>query len=539
MKIIKLFVPILFLTLFGCRPQTPVIHSIYPQIGSMGEIATIKGAFFGKERDESYITIAGAQPTSMSYIEWQDDEIMFRTPEFGEAGLIYVYVKGRKSNGILFANRATLPRLVRNDERAAGPRIISITPPTGAVGSLVSINGIGFGSSRLNSGVFFAWNARPPASAPVEARVQEFAEVSETEFGYELWSDREIRVRIPDGAAGGNMEIRTARGNSSPMSFDMSGRSGTKTFRDKRSYTLNYSVDLKVGEAQTPNTLYLWVPRPASSAAQRNMELLAGNMEPFVDNYRGISLYKLDNLTANSDVQISLSWKVEVYSVETSVWSQSIRQDANSPINTAYIQSSAQLPADDSRILNQSAAITNRERNPYIKAQRIYEWMTAGNFVWESQSGGDIFSALETKRIDPCLAALLYCTLLRSAGVPCQPVAGVLVSRNRQTMNHYWAEFWIDGFGWIPVDPAMGAGAVPALFSVNVDQPRFYFGNIDSQRIAFSRGFFNLSPMDPRGRTATQSRFYSLQNIREEAIGGIESYSSLWGDITITGIYAQ
>jgi transglutaminase-like putative cysteine protease len=165
--------------------------------------------------------------------------------------------------------------------------------------------------------------------------------------------------------------------------------------------------------------------------------------------------------------------------------------------------------------------------------------MTGGNFVWESQSAGDIFAALETKRVDSCLAALLYCTLLRSAGIPCQPVAGVLVNRNRQTMNHYWAEFWIDGFGWVPVDPAMGAKAVPAPFSVYEDQPNFYFGNIDSQRIAFSRGFSYLSPMDPRGRTAAHGRFYSLQNIREEAIGGIESYSSLWGDITITGIYAQ
>jgi len=539
MKIIKGLAPAIFITLLSCRPQAPLIRSIYPQIGSMGEIVTIKGDFFGKEQDESYITIAGAQPTGMSYLEWQDDEIVFRTPEFGEAGLIYVYVKGRKSNGVLFANRTTLPRPVRGDETAAGPRIIAVTPPSGAVGTLVSIRGTGFGSSRLNGGVFFGWNARVSASAPVETRVQEFAEVSDIEFGYELWTDREIRVRVPDGASGGNLEIRTARGVSPPMAFELNGRPGTKTFRDKRSYTLNYSVNVKTGEAQPPNTLYLWIPRPASSAAQRNMELLNVSMEPFIGNYRGISLYKLDDLTANSDIQISLSWKVDVYTVETTVWPQSIKQEPNSPINTAYIQSSVQLPADDSRITNQAAAILGKERNPYIKAQKIYEWMTGGNFTWESQLKGDIFTALETKRIDSCLAALLYCTLLRSAGIPCQPVAGVLVSRNRQTMNHYWAEFWIDGFGWVPVDPAMGAGAVPAPFAVLEDQPQYYFGNIDSQRIAFSRGFSALSSMDPRGRTASHGRFYSLQNIREEAIGGIESYSSLWGDITITGIYAQ
>jgi transglutaminase-like putative cysteine protease len=218
-------------------------------------------------------------------------------------------------------------------------------------------------------------------------------------------------------------------------------------------------------------------------------------------------------------------------------------------MNAVYTQSNSQIPADDPRIESQAAAILGRERNPYIKAQRVYEWLTGGNFAWESQCAGDIFNALETKRIDSYLASLLYCALLRSACLPCQPVAGVLVNRGRQTMNHYWAEFWLDGFGWIPVDSAMGAAAlkdnvererlIPASFGIATEQPNYYFGNIDSQRIVFSRGFTNLSPMDPRGRTVAHSRSWSLQNIREEIIGGVESYSSLWGDITITGIYAQ
>jgi transglutaminase-like putative cysteine protease len=123
-------------------------------------------------------------------------------------------------------------------------------------------------------------------------------------------------------------------------------------------------------------------------------------------------------------------------------------------------------------------------------------------------------------------------------------VAGILIGRNRQTLNHYWAEFWLDGFGWVPVDPAMGASApqndaVPAPFAMNENETTTYFGNIDNQRIAFSRGFTILSPMDPRGRTVSHGRSYSLQNLWEEVIGGIESYSSLWGDITITGIYVQ
>jgi transglutaminase-like putative cysteine protease len=345
------------------------------------------------------------------------------------------------------------------------------------------------------------------------------------------------------------MEVRTARGFSPPLAFELAGRPGTKTLRDKRNYTLTYFVNVKAAQAVPPNTMYLWIPRPARSAAQRNAELLFSSIEPLIDDYRGVSLFKIDNLPSGKEIQISLSWKVEVYGVETSVSPPAVRLEQNSPITEAYTQSSPQLPADDPRIIDQAAAILGRERNPYLKALRIYEWLTGGNFTWESQFAGDIFAALETKRIDSYLAALLYCTLLRSAGVSCQPVAGVLAGRNRLTMNHYWAEFWLDGLGWIPVDPAMGAAAlkdkaereklIPASYSIAAEQPIFYFGNIDSQRIIFSRGFANLSPMDPRGRTVAHNRSWSLQNIQEEVIGGIESYSSLWGDVTITGIYAQ
>ena len=524
----------------GCRAKSPVIHSIYPHIGTMGEPVTITGAFFGNERDESsYITLAGAQPTSMSYLGWKDDEIIFRVPEFGEAGLIYVHVKGKKSNGILFANQATLPRKDLDGELGQGPRVISLTPNAGSIGSLVSITGTGFGSSRANSGVFFSWNAEFPASTPAEARVPEFSEVLDSDFGYEVWTEREIRVYVPDGAISGNMEVHTERGKSLPMYFDVTNRPGTKTFRDKRSYTVYQTVNVRVNEAVSPNTLYLWVPRPTASAVQRNIEMLSTTMEPFISSYRGTSLFKLDDMKANSEAQVTLMWKIEVYGVETSVRHQSIRQGSDSHINAAYTQSSPQLPSDDPRMVSQVAAILGRERNPYVRAQRIYEWMIGSFFFRQDQAEGDIFSVLENKQADPYTAALLYCTLLRAAGIPSLPVAGVLVSRDRQTMNHWWAEFWIDGFGWIPVDVVMGAEAVPAQFSTHPDRAQYYFGNIDSQRIAFSRGFTNLSPMDPRGRTVTHSRSYSLQSLWEEVVNGIDSYSSLWGSITITGMYAQ
>ncbi|MDR2575490.1 MAG: IPT/TIG domain-containing protein [Treponema sp.] len=529
---------ICYLLFVSCQAKVPIIYSISPQIGNIGEPLTIRGANFGRDRDVSYVTIAGAQPTGTSYLDWQDNEIIIRIPEFSEAGLVYAHVKGKKSNGMLYANHATLP--VQTVETLGGqgtPRIISITPQTGTIGSLVSITGTGFGNNRGKGGVFFSWNARKSATAPTEAMVQEYIEASQSDFGIELWSEREIRVNVPDGAVSGNVEIKTPKGVSPPLSIDLSNRPGDKTFHDKRNYIASVSVNVQTRAAEIPNTLYLWVPRPAASPAQRNTEMLSSNMEPFIDNYKGASLFKLDNIAG--ETRLNLTWKVDVYSIETLIRPQSIRQEANSPARDAFTRSEAQLPADSSRIKTQVTALAGRESNPYIKAQRIYEWMLREFDFQTPDSKGDVFTALEKKQADSYTAAMLYCTLLRCAGIPCLPIAGVLVSRDQQTMNHWWAEFWIDGFGWVPVDVVMGSGAIPAQFGDNPNKAGYYFGNIDSRRIAFSRGIPNLTQMDPRGRTITHNRSYSLQNLWEEAVGGLDSYTSLWGDVTITGMYSQ
>ena len=527
---------VLFIVITGCQGGHPRIHSISPYIGSMGEPITITGSFFGNERGESFVTIAGAQPTSTSYLYWQDNEISFRTPEFGDAGLVHVHVRGRRSNGVLFANEATIPRQVSQIRH--GPQITAINPTAGSVGSVVSITGTGFGSSRGNSGVFFSWTSVTPAAMPAEARIPEFTDVLESEFGYELWTDREIRVRVPDGAMSGSMGIHTTRDNSPFIYFDVINRPGTKIFRDKRNYMISQTLSITIGQAESPNTLYLWIPHPVASASQRNIELLSGNIEPFMANHRETSLFKLDDLASNSEVRISLTWRVEVFGVETTVQHQAIRQGTAQP-NGFFTRSTDQIPSDNPRIRSLVTTIIAREQNPYLRSRRIYDWMLNELTFVSDQVDGDIFSVLDAKETDSYLAAMLFCTLLRAAGIPSQPVAGILVSRNRQTMNHYWAEFWIDSLGWIPVDPAMGANAVPAIFGIQADRAGFYFGNTDSQRIAFSRGFTSLSPMDPRGRTVTHNRSFSLQSPWEEVVGGIESYSSHWGGIIITGIYVQ
>ncbi|MDR0323510.1 MAG: IPT/TIG domain-containing protein [Treponema sp.] len=541
----KLFKPIPSIILvsvffFSCSPKAPVITSISPRIGRMGDVITLTGSNFGELREESYITIAGIAPTNSSYHLWQDNFIMVRIPEHGDSGLIHVHTRGKKSNGILFSNLNSMPRPVDGEAAGIAPRITSISPQTGAPGTLITITGSNFGVSRENGGVFFSWDYEAFSFNPFAVREQEFIEVSETELGYVSWNTREIQIRIPDGAASGNIEVRTPNGSSSPFSFNVSGKPGNKIFKDKRSYMINYSVDIRVNEATRPNALYLWIPVPVTSPSQHNVSLISRSAEPFIENFRGASLHKLDNLGTGTNNSINHSFRVDVYAVETEINPQSVRQQTT-PLSAMYTQSSELIPSDNQQIRTTVNTIIGREQNPFVKARLLYNWIIANIQIADNipSFSNNIPGAITAKQANPYAAAMLYTTMARAAGVPCVPVAGVLINNNGSTKQHYWAEIWINDFGWVPVDPVMGKGAAGVSFITKENPAEYYFGNLDNQRIAFSRGERVLSQMESRGRPVSRNQSYSLQNIWEEASGGLESYTSLWGDIIISGVYAQ
>jgi len=525
------FLSVLFIS---CKSKIPVIASIEPKIGNKGDIVTLRGRNFGAAREGAFVSIGGITPTNSSYYTWQDDLILFRIPESAESGLVYVHVKGRKSNGVLFSNSGAVPRPVEGEDFVMEPKIAVVSPQSGAPGDLVAITGNNFGASRESSSVLFSWDYESLSVNPYVVTEPDFIEVSETELGYETWNAREIKVRLPDGAVSGNLKIKTPNGESRPVFFDVTGKPGYKKFKDKRSYTISYSVDVKITEASRPNTLYLWIPLPVTSASQRKVTLVSRSTDPFVENHKGVSLFKLDNLAAGTTHTVNISFNVEVYAVETGMKPVSIRQ-GKGPIQTAYTQSTSLIPADNSQIKTAVASIIGKEQNPYIIARLLYDWMIKNiNMVDTPLNSSGAVTALVQKKADPYSAALLYTAMARAAKLPCIPAAGVLINRQSQTTRHYWAEIWIEDFGWLPVDPVLGAGT-----SSETDLANFYFGNIDSQRITFSRGELQLSQMESRGRLVSHTQSYSLQNIWEEAVGGLESYSSLWGDIIIRGTYVQ
>ena len=334
--------------------------------------------------------------------------------------------------------------------------------------------------------------------------------------------------------------IITDAGMSNPVPFRLKNKYGTKTYTDTRTYQLVSEVEIADFLAETPNTFFLQMPFPQKTETQRTVTISSVQPEPFVPAYQGASIYRFYNVESGSKIQIRQEYSVSRSRVETNVNVASLRTAGrNNPLlYAAYTESDDFLPADNAVIKRTCRQIIGSETNPYIKAKRIYTFLTSEIKVRESRTvdaGMSIITALEEKNGGAYDLALLFCTLARAAGIPAVPTAGLLVDSEQKAVMHWWAEFYVNGFGWVPVDPALASG-VP--FDTGVaDKGRWYFGNLDAYHIAFSRGYQTQAPMLPNGKTTEKVRSYAFRSIWEESTSNISGYSALWRIPKITGVY--
>ena len=107
-----------------------------------------------------------------------------------------------------------------------------------------------------------------------------------------------------------------------------------------------------------------------------------------------------------------------------------------------------------------------------------------------------------------------------------------------RSLPWWWAEVWIQGIGWVPVDPALAeSDGVPVLPCVDGDVKDFYLGGLEGRHIAFSRGILDSGPLQTRPKLRIPDDRYTLQGSWEEVSGNIESYDSHWPIPRVTAHY--
>jgi hypothetical protein len=536
---ILIFIGVVLIFSFSSQfsEQPPVIKSIVPQIGVPGEVLVIQGESFGEVRKSGDVSIAGVRPVSSAYIEWSDERISVRIPQEAGSGLVTVKTRTGRSNGMLFTNKEHIPVVLEGHIDPGAPFIEELSPEKGSVGTQITITGMNFGRDRGMGRVqFSALRPHSGSGTSYEAETGEKSVVvaaRENEGDYISWQENEIKVHVPDGATSGSVYVETDKGKSNQVYFEAVEPVGTKLLTAKRGYQVRFEVEVENLIGSETNWIYLWVPKIYNGVMQSNLEILS-EPKPYWDYSPEVSVYYLEDLAIGTKHQVSQMFWFDRYSVETRIDPADVV-----PYNTdrkLYVKFTAEdfnVPAGNEKIEKTVKEVVKWEKNPYLAAKKIYSYLLETYSFREGLVYRNPLGQMEDSSIDAYGYSILFCALLRNAGIPARPLSGYVVYGDKEVQPHFWAEFYLEKFGWVPVDPVLGDGVEYENFPFAENPEKFYFGNIDNHHILVSRGAVDTVQIKPDGKLVRRNDINPLQRTHEEVSPGIRTHNADWQHLKV------
>lgn len=262
---------------------------------------------------------------------------------------------------------------------------------------------------------------------------------------------------------------------------------------------ITLKVSLYVGDEHfVPGEYRAWVPYPALSAQQSDIELAAGDPDQIDDeNALARTAYWQRTLTDGARFDLTYRYTSRI------VYADPLHAPAPAaPLYPAALPVCGDDLAEDGVFIRftpylraLAADLSKDAASDAEKAWRFYEFVTTKvnySFMrdyFQIDNLGE-YCAINLKG-DCGLQALLFIILCRIAGIPARWQSGMSIDPG-YAGSHDWAQFYLPGWGWLFADPSYGGSAYRAGSTL---RHQFYFGNLDPLRMVANRQY--MAPIHP------------------------------------------
>ena len=239
------------------------------------------------------------------------------------------------------------------------------------------------------------------------------------------------------------------------------------------------------------------MPLPREWDTQRDVSIVSLEPEPtdvFTEPVNGnrvvfweVDLQQGQAHTFAEEFEISLlgtRWQIDEHNIGV--------YDLSGPAVQTYLAPTEFIQSNHPEVRQAANSIVGEEANPYRKARLIFDFVVA--HMKGSSPEDDALTALRTGRGECGAHAHLFVALCRAAGVPARPVTGLAGFRQGEWLwpegvgTHMWAEFYLQNYGWIPVD-------------TNDARLGSHYGSSFADRLILSKGSdIDLGHGSPEGR---------------------------------------
>lgn len=258
-----------------------------------------------------------------------------------------------------------------------------------------------------------------------------------------------------------------------------------------RTFEFSYTAEVQEIPEGT-RKVDVWLPQPVSDEYQDVESLgvdspVAGTLTQDPDYKNSMLHFVISNPQASS-IKITQTFRVRrrehlKYGFKAVNNSLSVKND---PELERWLQPERLVPIDD-RIRALAAEVTTGRETNLEKISAIYDYVTSVMTYEKKGTGwgrGDIYYACDYKRGNCTDFHALVIGLARAVEIPAKFVIGFPIPEGRHEGQvsgyHCWAEFYLAGFGWVPVDASEA--------NKNPEKKDYFFGGLCQNRVQFGVG---------------------------------------------------
>jgi transglutaminase-like putative cysteine protease len=293
---------------------------------------------------------------------------------------------------------------------------------------------------------------------------------------------------------------------------------------------VRHSITIKPEAVKEGEKVRIWIPLPRRCELHPSIKIVNFYpVKPYVSHENAPQRTAFFEVYASKDkAEASIEYEYTTQAFHLNVDSSKITSyDESSDIFIKYTSEEPPHIEFTNKLRKLAEEIVGSERNPYVKAKKIFTWITKNikyNLPYEYVLYDNIPEyVLENKKGDCGMQALLFITLCRISGIPARWQSGWYINPKRQS-PHDWAQFYVEPYGWLYADPSFGGGMPD-------ERKEFYFGNVDAFRMAANndistqftppKRYFRSDPVDnQRGEVELSDKnlFYNYWNYKMEVV---------------------
>lgn len=298
-----------------------------------------------------------------------------------------------------------------------------------------------------------------------------------------------------------------------------------------RTFSFTYQVHVPAVK-DTQGKMLLWLPLPHQDAYQRIQDLQIDTTVSHTQGREteyGNSFLLLQPTPAQLDsgFDVAVRFVARRFEHKVSLDSASAKlvamNYASAPDLQRYLEPDKLVPLNGV-ISDLATEHTAGDTDSLAKARHIYDYVVATMHYDKSGEGwgrGDAVWACTSKRGNCTDFHSLFIGMMRASGIPARFEIGFPLPESKTEGDipgyHCWAEFYLNGVGWVPVD-ASEAWKNPA-------KRDYFFGAHDVNRVFFTYGRdLRLSP-DQHGDPLNYF-IYPYAELNAKPLSGLQTHFS-------------